>query len=127
MEGSFTSAGLRGGIWQGILHSGTPPQRVFLAQTGMHVAGASVEPAGEGRFHVSVALPVDRLSDGVHSFVLLADDGEADESPRPGAARLGVLPLIAGRPLDDDLRAEIELMRAELDLLKRELRRLASA
>lgn len=37
-----------------------------------------------------------------------------------------MLSLVAGAPLDIDLRVEIDLIRAELDLLKREFRRLAT-
>ena len=36
------------------------------------------------------------------------------------------LSLVAGAPLEQDLRAEIDLMRSELDLVKRELRRVAA-
>ena len=58
--------------------------------------------------------------------MLIADDGEGLEPPRPGARRVGYLPVLAGEGLDGDLRAEIDLLRAELDLLKREFRRLAT-
>ena len=37
--------------------------------------------------------------------------------------KLGDFTLIAGEPLADDLRAEVELLRAELDMLKRAFRR----
>ncbi len=125
MGTTFTSAGLRGGIWRGMLHRATPPGRVVLAQNGTTVARADVSTAENGAYHVSVRLPADLLTDGVQTFLLLADDGDGDDAPRPGAERLAQLPVVAGRALDGDLRAEIELLRAELDLVKREVRRLA--
>lgn len=126
MANTFTSAGLRGGIWQGLLHQPSAPGRVMLVQNGMMVATADVSPADEGAFHISVRLPADLLADGVQTFLLLTDDGKNDEAPHPGAVRLAQMPVVAGDALDGDLRAEIELMRAELDLVKREVRRLAN-
>jgi len=59
-------------------------------------------------------IPAETLSDGVQTFVLRA----------PGTAEaLGRFVIVAGAPLDDDLRAEIDLLRAELDLLKSAFRR----
>lgn len=126
MGNTFTSAGLRGGIWRGILHRAAAPGRVVLAQNGMTVALAEITPANDGAHHVAVCLPADLLADGVQTFLLLTDDGEGDEGPRPGAVRLAQMPVVAGRALDGDLRAEIELLRAELDLVKREVRRLSA-
>jgi len=52
------------------------------------------------------------LSDGLQTVVLQAD-GEV----------LTKVTILAGAPLQDDLRAEIGLLRAELDLLKRAFQR----
>lgn len=125
MRSTFTHGGLRGGIWQGILHADKPPVRVLLVQNGVTAGVAKVTPAGRDSFHVSVPLPADRLSDGVHTFILVSDDGKGEDGPEPGAERLSVLPIVAGHVLEEDLRAQMELLRAEVDLLKRELRRLA--
>ena len=134
MRTTFTHGGLRGGVWQGILHADKAPGRLLLVQNGVTAGVATVTPAGNDSFHVSVPLPADRLSDGVHTFILIADDGQGDDAqgdgrggdgPMPGAERLGVLPIVAGYVLEEDLRAQLELLRAEVDLLKRELRRLA--
>jgi hypothetical protein len=40
-----------------------------------------------------------------------------------GNARLAVITLVAGEPLDGDFRAELSLLRAELDVLKRAFQR----
>ena len=121
----FESLGLKAGSWTGILHRATAPKRVMLTHLGLPVAQARIRADKPGRWRIDVAVPAECLSDGVQSLALLADEGEGDQ-PMPGAERLAVLSLVAGAPLDLDLRAEIDLIRAELDLLKREFRRIAT-
>ncbi|WP_313135616.1 hypothetical protein [Paracoccus jeotgali] len=120
----FESLGLRAGVWTARLHRAEAPARVMLACNGSPVAEADVQPEGPGGWRISVRVPVECLSDGLQTLVLLADQGDAE--PGPGEM-LGSLSLIAGAPAGDDLRGEIDLMRAELDLLQREFRRLARA
>jgi hypothetical protein len=42
-------------------------------------------------------------------------------------AQLGEIVVAVGEPAEDDLRAELGLVRAELELLKRAVRRLAAS
>ena len=121
----FESFGLKAGIWAGVLHRSDAPKRVLLIHLGAPVAEAKIRADKPSLWRIEAALPAHCLSDGVQSFALLADDGEGDQ-PMPGAERLATLSLVAGAPLDFDLRAEIDLIRAELDLLKREFRRIAT-
>ncbi|RCW84082.1 hypothetical protein [Paracoccus lutimaris] len=123
----FESLGLKAGIWQGMLMRGTPPGRLILVHLGAPVANARVTPEGEGRWRVAAAIPAERLSDGVQTFLLYEDmaENDAPPAPAPGAIPLGRLTMVAGALLDDDLRAELDLLRSELDLVKKELRRLA--
>ena len=126
-EDAFTSAGLRGGVWHGTLRAETAPPRIALICNGTVAGGVEVAATNEpGLWRVTAPLPPGCLSDGAQTFVLIADDGTGDEPPRPGAARLGRLAIIAGTPLADDLVAEIALLRAEIELLKREFRRLTT-
>ena len=125
----FESLGLRGGIWQGIVRRATPPGRLLLVHAGRRVAEARVTPEGDGRWRVATALPAERLSEGVQTFLLLEDPAGAEATqtqaqPAAGAVQLAHLTLIAGEMVDADLRAELDLLRSELDLVKRELRRL---
>lgn len=122
----FESLGLKSGIWQGVIHRDAPPGRLVLVHMGSRVAEARVTVEAEGCWRVAVAIPAERLSDGVQSFLLLEDQGNEGEPPQPGALHLGSLTLVAGELLDADLLAELGLMRSELELLKKELRRLAS-
>lgn len=123
MEQSFENAGLRGGVWHGVLTTATAPRRVFATYLGQDVAeGTATAMEGETppRWAIALPLPKDVLNSGVQTLLLHAED----EAGR--VHNLGALHLIAGDVLAEDLRAEIALMRAELDLLKSELRRLAS-
>lgn len=122
----FSSRGLRGGLWEGVLQADAPPARIALTMNGRTVGLAGTEPAGEGLWHIRTPIPAETLAEGMQTYLLILDDGTGMEGPRPGALRLGQLPLLAGEGLDGDLRAEIDLLRAELDLLKREFRRLAA-
>lgn len=121
----FESFGLKAGVWAGLLHRQTAPKRVSLIHLGVPVAEAKLRPGPSGAWRIEVGLPAECLAEGVQSFALLADDGDGD-APAPGAERLAMLSLVAGAPLDIDLRVEIDLIWAELDLLKREFRRLAT-
>lgn len=121
----FDDHGLKAGRWSGVLASPQAPARVVVTHLSQVVATASVTPAGDGAWRIEADLPARLLSDGIHSLVLIADDGQGDEPPGPGAAQLARLPLLAGSVLADDLVAEIEHLRAELELLKREFRRFA--
>ncbi|KGJ20052.1 hypothetical protein [Paracoccus sanguinis] len=126
MTHPFVSLGLKSGVWEGRLPDGPAPARVALTLNGRTVGQAEVTPGAEGGWNIRAALPVETLSEGVQTYTLIADDGAGVDAPRPGAMRLGHLPLLAGEALDADLRAKIDLLRAEVDLLKREFRRLAT-
>ena len=63
---------------------------------------------------MALPIPAALLNDGVQNFVIR--DARADR-------RLNYFTIITGSPAEDDLRAEIELLRAELDMLKRAFRR----
>ncbi|MCQ0971335.1 hypothetical protein MLD63_12970 [Paracoccus sp. TK19116] len=117
------------GRWGGLLTAKSAPRRVLLIHEGVAVAQADVVAAGDDLWRVTVALPATVLRDGTQSLLLVADAGGPDASADmalPGSEVLSRLVLLAGRPLEQDLQAEIALIRAELDLLKREFRRLAT-
>lgn len=127
---NFESMGLKAGVWSGFLHQAAAPGQVYVVHMGETVAEGKVSEHEAGVWRIEVALPLNRLSSGVQSFMLLArsaDEGDLNEdSEGINGELLADLSIVAGRPLELDLRAEIDLMRAELDLLKRELRRLAT-
>lgn len=123
----FEALGLKGGLWQGVLHREEEPARLVLTHLGDVVSEGRATSEGPSLWRVSVPIPIERISDGIQTFVLLEDQGQGREAAQPGAIRLGSLPLIAGETLDEDLAAEISLLKAEIELLKREFRRVAVA
>jgi hypothetical protein len=108
------------GVWEGLL---TAPSTVSPRLRLWHQDTLLGEPetirseqaqSGMANWLVRFQLPSDRLSDGVQTFVI--EDAESGDA-------LALETVIAGEVLDDDVRAEVALLRAELDLLKRAFRR----
>ncbi|MDN5567207.1 MAG: hypothetical protein L0G27_00385 [Paracoccus sp. (in: a-proteobacteria)] len=123
----FESHGLKGGLWRGRLtHPQGAPARILLVQHGEILAEGRLTADGEDASLVEVDLPRDVLSEGLQTLLLRADAGESGDEVHPDGELLARLPLLAGRPLDEDLTTEITALRAELELMKRELRRFAS-
>ncbi len=69
---------------------------------------------GGGGWLLRAPIPPELLSDGVQSF-LVKDELTGDT--------LDAFAIVTGTPLEDDIRAEVALLREELDLLKRAFRR----
>ena len=105
-EVTLTRMRLAEGVWEGLLstHASAVP-RLRLRHRD--------ELVGEPET-VRFRLPVDRLSDGIQTFVI--------EDATTGDA-LAHETIFAGELIEDDIRAEVSLLRAELDLLKRAFRR----
>ena len=113
----LTGTRITAGVWEGVLtRSGeagwVPVLKVTHQETAL--GGHSVEDIAPGEWRIRVPIPADRISDGVQTFVI---------SDAPTGDVLASFALVAGEPLAEDLRAEIDLLRAELDLLKRAFRR----
>ncbi|HMQ39634.1 MAG TPA: hypothetical protein PKC09_00045 [Paracoccus sp. (in: a-proteobacteria)] len=118
----FENLGLKAGTWSGLLHRAAAPAQAGLVHNGERVAEARIAAAGEGIWRIDVDLPAERLGDGVTSF-LLFEEVAGDEAPVGRGQPLASLSVSAGRALQRDLLAELDLVRAELELLKREFRR----
>lgn len=123
----FASHGLKGGVWRGRLTAETEPDRVVLLQAGEVMAEARLTPDGPGAWQVEIELPGETVSDGVQTLLLKTEPAPSSGRSEPAGQLLARLPLMAGRPLDEDLMAELASLRAEMDMLKRELRRFATA
>ncbi len=104
------------GVWEGVLTGATGAPGIAVSHLGKPVDGATLaEDAGKpGQFLVRVPIPVELLSEGTQTFVIT--DAETEE-------RLASFTVVMGQPLDEDIRAELALLRAELDMLKRAFRR----
>ncbi len=112
---TFTKTRLRAGIWQGVLtlDKGEAPE-IDVMHLEAPLSGVTVKPMQSSEYLVSVPIPLRALNDGVQTFIVQSSKG---------GETLASFSIIAGSALDDDLRAEIELLRGELDLLKRAFRR----
>jgi hypothetical protein len=108
------------GVWEGLLFTRekVAPKLQLRHRDDLLGEPETVEtqaaPGEPGRWLVRFRLPVERLSDGVQTFVI--------EDASTGDA-LAHETIFAGEIVDDDIRAEVSLLRAELDLLKRAFRR----
>ncbi|SFR00860.1 hypothetical protein [Poseidonocella sedimentorum] len=112
---SLISTALRDGVWElELSHDGPALPDLAVMLDGTEVARAVASQAGDGRWQVRAPLPPEVLHDGLNTFLLCASD-----APDPIAS----LPVMAGAPLDPDIRAELDQLRSELDLLKSAFRR----
>ncbi len=103
------------GVWEGVLSGVSDHSPVVEAwHQDRAIEGVEVSSISgkAGRFAVRVPIPTSILSEGVQT-VLLRSAGKV----------LAQFTVIAGVPIEDDLRAEISLLRAELELLKSAFRR----
>lgn len=110
---TLTKTRIAGGVWHGVLVA--PGQSPDIAVTcGGEAAAHELrpDPATPGQWHLRIPIPAEMLADGVQSFVITDASG----------AGLGHFSVITGEA-EDDLRAELALLRGELDLLKRAFRR----
>jgi hypothetical protein len=104
---------IAGGVWEAVLAADAAPE-IEAMHAGRAIEGVTVQPlAGKtGKFGIRVPIPAWALNEGVQTFVVRSD-GEM----------VAQFTLIAGQPLEGDIRAELSLLRAELDLLKRAFQR----
>jgi len=103
---------IEGGVWQGVLSGAGTAPAIEAMTGGRSVEGVEVAPGPKGEFTVRVPIPAWALNEGVQTFLV-----------RSGGETLAQFTLVAGEPLDQDLRAELALLRAELDLLKQAFQR----
>lgn len=117
-EAKLTKTRIRAGVWEGVLSgipSGTAP-RLEVLHLDRPLPGVVVQavPGRELDHSVRVPIPADVLADGVQTFLMRLEGREEV---------LAHFTIITGAAMEDDLRAEIDLIRAELDMLKRAFRR----
>ncbi len=117
---TLTRMRLAEGVWEGLLSTRAKSAPRLRLRHRDELVGepetteAEATPGEPSRWLVRFRLPVDRLSDGVQTFVI--------EDAATGDA-LAHETIFAGEIVEEDIRAEVSLLRAELDLLKRAFRR----
>ena len=113
---TLTKTRIRAGIWEGVLTgtSGIPALDVLHLE--QPIAGVTVAaiPDRTDEFAVQVPIPAELLSEGVQTFLI---------RNRGTGQTLAHFTIITGVAMEDDVRAELDLLRAEMDMLKRAFRR----
>ena len=107
------------GVWQGlVVNDGedSPAPAIEVIHAGEALAGVTIAqaPNAPGSWVVAAPIPAEVLFDGVQVF-LVRERGK-DET-------LGHFTILTGSAIEQDMVAEIHLLRAELDMLKRVFRR----
>ncbi len=105
------------GVWEGVVtgsNNGDRPNiNVSHLENPVPFILSEMPDIDKG-WDLQIPVPPELLSDGVQVFLI--NDSEAGE-------KLAVFTIVTGEPLEDDIRAETELLHAELDMLKRAFRR----
>jgi hypothetical protein len=90
------------------------PLLEVVARGAVVAVGDTVLPEEGVDIPFSIALPADILTDGVQTLLVrLQGDTQI----------LGSLSIAVGEPVDQDIVAELDLLRAEIDMLKTAMRR----
>lgn len=110
----LTKTRIRSGVWEGVLSGPSDPPKLEVTLLGQPIEGVTIAsiPGRAGDWAVRVPIPAEALSEGVQTFLI-----------RDGAETLAHFTVITGVAMEDDMRAEVDLLRAELDMLKRAFRR----
>ncbi len=115
---TLTKTRLFEGVWEGVLtNEGVDAKVPEIVVTHLQEPVPNVElreNKEEACWVLRVPIPVDRISDGLQTFVI--SDAGTEET-------LGSFALMSGDALSYDIRAEMTLLREELDMLKRAFRR----
>ncbi len=112
---TLTRVRLQGGRYEGVF-VGPPDTTVEALHEGKVIAVAHVRPdeTVPGRFRLALDLPSSVIGEGVQVITLRST---------ASMAALDRITLMSGAPLDEDIRAEVALLRDELEMLKRAFRR----
>lgn len=113
---TVTKARIRNGIWEGVVRGSSGEPKLDVLHLGEKIRSFTLTDSGDGSWQLRIAIPPDRLSDGIQVFQIT--DAESGDM-------LDQFVIATGEAVDGDLHAEVALLRAELDLLKRAVRRLA--
>ena len=116
IETRLTKTRIRAGIWEGVLNGSdtTPDLEVLLLEQVLPGVTVTAIPDRPGDWAVRVPIPATALTDGVQTFLIRTKStGET----------LAHFTIITGVAMEDDMRAEVDLLRSELDMLKRAFRR----
>ncbi len=115
---TLTRTGIHAGEYEGVLttrlkRADPPALELRLLDQPAGKVHVIPELRAKNRWSVRAEISANTIFEGVQTFLIR--DSKTGET-------LDSFAIIAGQPLEDDLRAEIALLRAELELLKAALR-----
>jgi len=116
---TLTRTGIRAGEYEGVLttrlkHATAPNLELRLLGNAVAEVNVIPELKTKNRWNIRAAIPASMIDEGVQTFLIQnRDTGETLDS----------FAIVAGQPLEEDLRADIALLRAELEILKRAFRK----
>ncbi|MEJ1990460.1 MAG: hypothetical protein P8X50_01800 [Maritimibacter sp.] len=115
-EMQLTKTRIQAGIWEGVLTGAAHVPELEVSYQAQVLDGFTLreDPEEDGRYLLQVPIPAELLSEGVQTFVI---------AEKASGETLASFSIVTGQPMEEDFRAEMELLRAELDLLKKAFRR----
>ncbi len=117
-EPHLTNARIREGVWEAQVAlddaNGLPDFGAYHLEAALPDLSVAPIDGAPGQWSVRLPIPASVIGDGVNT-ILVKDHGSGET--------LANIALVAGEPLAEDIRAEVDLLRAELDMLKRAFRR----
>ena len=116
LEKRLTKTRIRAGVWEGVFSGAETQPQLDVMHLERALPGVTVDPVPgrPGEWSVRVPIPADVLSEGVQTF-LIREAGQTET--------MAHFTIITGVAMEDDMRAEVDLLRQELDMLKRAFRR----
>lgn len=118
-ELKLSKAAILQGVWTGELVAKAdgnywPELEVTHVDEPVPVVEVAQAAGRRDAWTIRIPIPAAALSEGIQTILTRAG--------RTGA-RLGCFAVLTDAPAEDDIRAEVDLLRAELDMLKRAFRR----
>ena len=115
----LTKTRIQAGVYEGVLEAAlpdgaTPPVTAIFDNAPLEGLTVTADPEDRGKWTVRLPIPAEMMTDGVQTFAFVHSETNA---------LLDSFTIVTGEPLNDDLRAELDLLRAELDMLKKAFRR----
>ena len=116
---ALTKTRIQAGVYEGVLTqpgkaNGTPQLDMRHLDKPVGQIRLIAHKGDPNAWSVKASIPSSILTDGVQAFLIVNS---------ATGTTLDQFTIVTGQPLEDDIRAEIALLRAELDMLKIAFRR----
>lgn len=109
---TLTTLGFHAGIWKGRI-TGPIQNEIEVLCADETLEGVEIVPDGKNAALISVPILPDHLNEGINTFLVVNKETKAE---------IGGFGIAIAHCGDDNIRAELKLLRAELNLLKKAFR-----